>query len=67
MPQIEVGEIVSFFYEANARRDSPVNAQVYRIRSDVSWTDVVRNSISESKYLNGMQEGSVVGSGEDGC
>lgn len=48
----DIGEIVSFFYETNARRDKPVNPKVYRTRGDISWEEVVHNFVEENKDLS---------------
>lgn len=32
----------------------PFRPIIYRIRTDVSWGEVVQNSLEESKYLNGV-------------
>lgn len=43
-----VGDIVSFSAESFSRRAAPVGPRIFRIRTDVSWDDVVANSISET-------------------
>lgn len=45
----KVGEIVTFSYEKNIRRDSPVNPRIYRIRNDLSWDDIVKDFHKEIK------------------
>lgn len=48
------GSIVSFSFEQHSRREKPVNPLIYRLRTDIEWTDVVRSSIDdERKHLNG--------------
>eukprot|EP00026_Physarum_polycephalum_P002504 Phypoly_transcript_02511.p1 GENE.Phypoly_transcript_02511~~Phypoly_transcript_02511.p1 ORF type:complete len:789 (+),score=87.01 Phypoly_transcript_02511:70-2436(+) len=47
-----VGDVVSFTFESYARRDVPARPTIYRIRTDVSWEDVVHNFYQETKYLN---------------
>ena len=49
-----VGDVVSFSFEIYARRDVPARPIMYRIRTDVSWEDVVHNFYQENKYLNGV-------------
>jgi hypothetical protein len=49
-----VGDVVSFTFESYARRDVPARPTIYRIRTDVSWEDVVHNFYQETKYLHGM-------------
>lgn len=53
IPTPTKGEIVTFSYESYARRDLPVNPRIFRIRTDVSWDDVIRNLSNEKKFLNG--------------
>lgn len=49
------GDIVSFTYDNYSRTATPLNPKVYRIRSDLSWKHVLRDSLQEpqSQYLNG--------------
>jgi hypothetical protein len=47
------GDVVSFSYVSQARRDKPVDPKIFRIRTDVSWEDVVLNYNKERKFLNG--------------
>jgi hypothetical protein len=54
VPTLGIGDIVSFSYECHARRDIPVNPKIYRIRTDVSWEEVVCNSAKEKTFLNGI-------------
>lgn len=51
---ISPGDVVTFSYEVHARRELPVNPVIERVRFDVSWEDVVLNSIKEKKYRNGI-------------
>ena len=48
------GDIVSFTYDSFARRDLPINPKIYRVRSDLSWDDVVQSVAKDRKSLNGM-------------
>jgi hypothetical protein len=48
-----VGDVVSFSFESHNRRDVPVGPKIYRIRTDVSWEDLVRNTLKDNKSLNG--------------
>ena len=58
VPLPDVGAIVSFFYESYSRnRDVPVHPQVYRVRSDLSWQDVIKSTTEEEKYEDGMLRG----------
>lgn len=52
IPTPDVGEVVSFFYETNARREKPVNPRVYRVRADISWEEVVYNFVEESEHFS---------------
>eukprot|EP00026_Physarum_polycephalum_P004416 Phypoly_transcript_04435.p1 GENE.Phypoly_transcript_04435~~Phypoly_transcript_04435.p1 ORF type:complete len:688 (+),score=101.45 Phypoly_transcript_04435:123-2066(+) len=52
IPTPAPGDIVSFSYEANSRYDLPTNPQIYRIRGDVSWDDVVHSFFKEKQFLN---------------
>ena len=57
------GDIVSFTYDSFARRDLPINPKIYRVRSDLSWDDVVQSVAKDRKSLNGM--GVARGEGRD--
>ena len=45
---------MSFSYEVNSRREVPVNAEIYRVRTDLSWEDILLDFFKELKSLNGM-------------
>lgn len=49
----KIGDIVSFSYEIHARRDLPVSPKVYRVRTDVTWEDLVLGEFREKKLLTG--------------
>lgn len=53
--QLKIGDIVSFSYERHARRYGPVNPQVYRVRTDISWQEAVLQAKKDAKYLNGKR------------
>lgn len=53
VPVVKVGEIVTFTYETSSRRSVPTNPKITRVRSDVSWDDVVINAAKEQKFLKG--------------
>jgi hypothetical protein len=53
IPPPAIGDVVTFSYESHARRDLPVNPKIFRIRTDVTWEEVVYNSSLERQYLNG--------------
>lgn len=48
----KLGDVVTFSYESNIRRDIPVHPKIYRIRTDISWEEVMYNSLQDNKYLN---------------
>eukprot|EP00026_Physarum_polycephalum_P002429 Phypoly_transcript_02435.p1 GENE.Phypoly_transcript_02435~~Phypoly_transcript_02435.p1 ORF type:complete len:884 (+),score=75.70 Phypoly_transcript_02435:120-2771(+) len=50
------GDIVTFSYEAFARRDVPVNPTIFRIRTDLAWDDLVERATRSKKYLNETSE-----------
>ena len=54
--KLAVGDVITFSFENNARRDLPVSPRIYRIRTDVSWDDVVHSYVKERQYLTGMFE-----------
>eukprot|EP00026_Physarum_polycephalum_P003660 Phypoly_transcript_03673.p1 GENE.Phypoly_transcript_03673~~Phypoly_transcript_03673.p1 ORF type:complete len:675 (+),score=95.36 Phypoly_transcript_03673:213-2237(+) len=39
----QIGDIVTLEYESHARKDVPVGPKIVRIRTDVSWEDVLRD------------------------
>lgn len=41
------GDIVTFSYDNYSRKEVPVNPKIIRIRSDMSWQDVIKNDASE--------------------
>lgn len=49
-----IGDIVSFSYE-NYRNGIPVNPKIFRVRTDLSWENVVHNSNFEKPQLNGTK------------
>ena len=53
---ISVGDIVTFSYENNAKRDVPANPRIFRIRTDLLWKDVVQLFYKEKRHLNGMND-----------
>ena len=53
IPTPTVGEIVSFSYESNARRELPQSPKIFSVRTDLEWDDVVRNFYTEQRLLNG--------------
>ena len=53
IPTPPIGSVVTFSFESNARREDPLHPQIYRLRSDLLWEDVVYNAIRDTKYLSG--------------
>jgi hypothetical protein len=52
---LSVGDIVTFLYESQLRKDTSDNAIIYRIRRDVDWVDVVNQYHRDKKYIAGMK------------
>lgn len=52
--EVKTGDVVTFSYESNSRRDAPVNPTIYRVRTDLSWDDVVLNFRKEKRQLNSI-------------
>ena len=55
LANLQKGDIVTYSYEVHARSEVPVNPTITRIRTDVTWKDVMMSFASEEKFLNGMQ------------
>ena len=53
-----VGDIVTFSFDNQRRKDLPLGPKIERIRTDLMWDDVVSSFHQESQYIIGM---SVVG------
>lgn len=58
-----IGDVVTFSYETFARKGEFVNPTIFQIRSDVTWPEVVHNSILEEQHntshnnsINNMKE-----------
>ena len=41
---LQRGDIVSFSYEKLSKTSLPVDPKIYKIRRDISWTDVIQSS-----------------------
>ena len=48
------GDVVSFSYQSFSRKAVPVDPKIVRIRTDLSWKDVVYNYSQETTH-RGMQ------------
>jgi hypothetical protein len=59
VPLPHSGDIASISYDyLTLRNKIPQNAKIFRIRTDLSWGEVVRNSAkAEQKILNGIVRG----------
>ena len=53
-----VGDIVTFSFDNQRRKDLPLGPKIERIRTDLMWDDVVSSFHQESQCIIGM---SVVG------
>ena len=47
----KIGDVVTFAYEKNSRRDIPVRPKIIRIRTDISWEDILRNTLTEGNNI----------------
>jgi hypothetical protein len=54
IPNVSIGDIVTFSFESGSRRLLPLNPRICKIRTDVSWEDVVNNYAEEKKYITGL-------------
>ena len=52
---LTAGTIVSFSFELQARRDTPINPVIFRVRSDLTWDDVIAAAIRDQKFVNGTR------------
>jgi hypothetical protein len=52
---LEVGDIVTFSYESQLRKEIPVNAVIHRIRHDVDWGDVVNQYYRDNVHQDSMR------------
>lgn len=48
------GDVVTFSYEMHARNNGPVNTTIIRKREDLSWEEVVSNSVKERRFRSGI-------------
>lgn len=54
IPTPKLGTIVTFSYQSYSRREVPVGPKIYRIRTDVTWPEIVANDTKDKVYLNGL-------------
>ena len=45
------GDVVTFAYDNYAKRDVPANAEIVRVRHDVSWEYIVLNAAREDAMI----------------
>lgn len=50
----KIGEVVSFYFENNSRRDIPINPVIFKVRGDLEWEDVLQNYNNESEQRTGI-------------
>ena len=55
MSSVVEGDVVTFSYELQSRRELPLNPIVHRKRLDLEWDDVVDNHNKDQRFLNGMK------------
>jgi hypothetical protein len=53
IPTPSIGDVVTFSFENNSRRDTPHNPKIYKLRRDVEWEEVVYSSFEEKQFLSG--------------
>ena len=50
------GDVVTFSFQNYAKFVAPVNPTIEKIRTDLSWDDVVMNHFIETPQLNGIKQ-----------
>jgi hypothetical protein len=55
-PSLSVGDVVTFSFDANVRRDVPTNPKIFRIRTDVLWDEIVQSYTKEKQSLGGTRK-----------
>lgn len=56
--RLKKGDVVTFTYDSIARQSTPVNPKIVRVRTDVSWRELVlehasgRDSVKQSSSLS---------------
>lgn len=51
--KISTGDVVTFAFNGYYKNEIPVGPKIYRIRTDLSWGDVISNYEKEKRQLNG--------------
>lgn len=64
IPSPKIGDVVTFSYESNIRRDVPFQPKIYKIRHDILWEEVIHSSLKENMHLTSMYRIVKVGIGE---
>jgi hypothetical protein len=54
IPPPAMGDIVTFSYESQSRREVPINATIYRVRRDIAWLDVVNQYRRDEPHSGSM-------------
>jgi hypothetical protein len=57
IPMPKIGDVVSFSSDTTARAEMPVNPKIYRVRTDISWEEVLANHVKEQQFLNSTYGG----------
>ena len=47
--ELAFGDMVTFSYDTYSRREAPVNPKIQRVRTDMSWEDVVNSTGNDHK------------------
>jgi hypothetical protein len=63
--RIAVGDVVTFSYNHHSQRHIPANPTVFKIRTDISWEDVVQLYFREQKYIKGTRREEMEGDREE--
>eukprot|EP00026_Physarum_polycephalum_P001914 Phypoly_transcript_01917.p1 GENE.Phypoly_transcript_01917~~Phypoly_transcript_01917.p1 ORF type:complete len:811 (+),score=69.95 Phypoly_transcript_01917:211-2643(+) len=62
VPNLSVGDVVTFSNESNARSSLPLNPKIYRLRPDVDWEDLAfedKNLLSEISHVKDFKSNPV--------
>jgi len=54
-PPLAVGDVVTFSYESYSRREVPLNPKIQRVRTDLSWEEVLQNEAQETFHRTYQQ------------
>lgn len=56
VPSLIIGDIITFSFEINSRKELPERPTITRKRNDMDWQQVVATFVRDEKYLHGMNE-----------